>query len=76
MTTLMIQDLESSKVLTRKELSAVRGGFAVGLQGGNQVVNGNSLVNINAPTQTVTDIHPDFKLGIIAASPGAGMWQY
>ncbi len=70
MATLMIKDLACSQEMSAKELGAVRGGSALGVQYAPQDnSNSNSLVNISAPTQTVTST----QVGINAASPGAFM---
>jgi len=65
--TLMIKDLALDKVLDRKSMSAVRGGFAVSRQGGltQGVAQGNIVgfavgspntnVAINAPSNTQTE---------------------
>jgi hypothetical protein len=47
-TVMFIKDLEVSKELSRKELAAVRGGFNVGIQGG-QFVSQAGLLNFASP---------------------------
>ena len=45
---MIIKDLEVSKELCRKELAAVRGGFNIGIQGG-QFVSQAGLLNFASP---------------------------
>jgi hypothetical protein len=49
---MFIKDLEVSKELSRKELAAVRGGFNVGIQGG-QYVSQAGLLNFASPVAAV-----------------------
>ena len=62
MTTLMIKDLETSKELTRKELSCVRGGAFAAAGGQTLFMAGPSLfsptVAINTPLANAIDVHP------------------
>ena len=63
MTTLMIQDLETSKELTRKEMSGVRGGDALAGAGGQTLFMAgpalfSPIIGINAPVATAIDVHP------------------
>jgi hypothetical protein len=62
MQALIIKDLEISKELTRKDLSAVRGGFVLGALGGNSVANGGGILNttlgINLPVLTAVEVAP------------------
>jgi hypothetical protein len=63
MTTLMIKDLETSKELTRKELSGVRGGDAAAGAGGQTLFMAgpalfSPIIGINVPTATAIDVHP------------------
>jgi hypothetical protein len=59
---MLIKDLEISKELSRKDLSAVRGGSNFLAQGGQFVVGGsgigNSVAALNAPTGTQTEVAP------------------
>jgi hypothetical protein len=69
---MMIKDLEISKELTGKDLSAVRGGANFALVGGlNQAVfqgggifSPNTNVAVNVPTVTQADIHPEINLNL------------
>jgi hypothetical protein len=79
---MFIKDLEVSKELSRKELAGVRGGFNIGIQGG-QTVSQGSLLNfaspvtaVNAPTMTNTytevDINSLSAVGsLVLAAQGA-----
>ena len=72
MASLMIKDLAHSEEMSAKEMGAVRGGWTNAVLNSNQNNSfSNSLVNIDAPVQTV--IAP--QLGFIAASPGALLRQ-
>ena len=85
MKSLMINDLEMSKELTREDLCAVRGGSNFGFQGGQTVGSagllsiGSPVIAINVPTLTQTDIHPvtniDLNLANIIASAGTLVGQ-
>jgi hypothetical protein len=59
---MLIKDLEISKELSRKDLSAVRGGFIATAVGGNFVANGGGVLNnttgINAPSVTAVEVAP------------------
>ena len=72
MTTLMIEDLESSKELTRKELSGVRGGAVAGAGGQTLFMAGPSLfsptVAINTPIATAIDVNPVLNLDLHLAN--------
>ena len=51
MQALIIKDLETSKELTGKELSAVRGGFIAALLGGQAVTGGVGIFNTTLANQ-------------------------
>ena len=86
MKSLTIKDLEISKELTREELSAVRGGFEFGAQGGQTVGAasllsiGSPVIAVNLPTLTQTNVNPvtniDLNLANIIASANTGVLQH
>jgi hypothetical protein len=86
MKSLTIKDLEINKDLTGEELSAVRGGFNFGAQGGQTVGAagllsiGSPVIAVNVPALTQLDIHPvtsiDLNLANIVASAGTGVLQH
>ena len=59
---MLIKDLEISKELTRKDLSAVRGGFNAAIVGGQFVASGggvfNTTVASNAPIVAQSEVAP------------------
>ena len=86
MKSLTIKDLEISKDLTCEELSAVRGGFNFGIQGGQTVGAasllsiGSPVIAVNVPALTQLDIHPvmniNLNLANIIASANTGAQQH
>jgi hypothetical protein len=85
MKSLMINDLEMSKELSREDLCAVRGGSNFGFQGGQTVGSasllsiGSPVTAVNAPHMTQVDYHPvtktDLNLATIVASVNTGLFQ-
>ena len=83
MQALIIKDLEISKELTGKDLSAVRGGFIAALLGGNSVAGGGGIVNttlgINTPVVTPVEVAPvtivDIDLANVVASLNTALGQ-
>jgi hypothetical protein len=77
MTTLMIKDLEISKELTGKDLSAVRGGLNFGIQGGQQVSQfgllnfASPVTAVNTPILVQTDTAVNINLANILGSIAA-----
>jgi len=78
---MFIKDLEISKELSGKELSAVRGG---GIQSANQFGSlqlvGGSLVSIGSPNvqanpQTLTQTMTDVNVATVVASANVGLFQ-
>jgi hypothetical protein len=70
---MIIKDLEISKELSRKELSAVRGGVAVSSAGGQAILQaGPSLFSginaVNAPNATANDNDTTTLVSIKSAS--------
>ena len=70
---MFIKDLEISKELSRKELSAVRGGVAVAAAGGQFIAHGGpslfSGINaVNAPTANANDNDTTTLVSIKSAS--------
>ena len=70
---MIIKDLEISKELSRKELSAVRGGVAVASAGGQAILQaGPSLFSginaVNAPNATANDNDTTTLVSIKSAS--------
>ena len=80
---MLIKDLEISKELSRKDLSAVRGGDNALLQGGQAVFGGfgigNAVVAVNTPIGVQTEVKPvtivDINLANIIGSLGTGVIQ-
>ena len=72
MTTLMVKDLESSKELTRKELSGVRGGAFAAAGGQTLFMAGPALfspvIGINVPTATAIDVNPVIGINLNVAN--------
>ena len=85
MKSLMINDLELSKELTREDLCAVRGGSNFGYQGGQTVGSasllsfGSPVTAVNAPSMNQFDYHPvtrtDLNLATVVASANTGIFQ-
>ena len=84
MTTLIVKDLETSKELTRKELSGVRGGFNFANVGGQSLLMGGAnifspTVAFNTPIVTQTEVNPvvnvDINLANIIGSMNTGIGQ-
>jgi hypothetical protein len=83
MQALIIKDLETSKELSGKELSAVRGGNSALFQGGQAVLGGfgigNTTVALNIPIGVQTEVNPvtivDLNLANIIGSAGTGVIQ-
>jgi hypothetical protein len=83
MQALIIKDLETSKELTGKELSAVRGGFNAALLGGQAVLGGfgigNTTVALNTPIVTQVEVTPvtivDLNLANVIGSLGTAVGQ-
>ena len=83
MQALIIKDLETSKELTGKELSAVRGGFNAALLGGQAVLGGfgigNTTVALNTPIVTQVEVTPvtivELNLANVIGSLGTAVGQ-
>jgi hypothetical protein len=83
MQALIIKDLETSKALTGKELSAVRGGFNAAFLGGQALLGGSGVLNttlgINAPVVTQIEVAPvtvvDLDLANVVASLNTALGQ-
>jgi hypothetical protein len=82
---MMIKDLEISKELSGKDLSAVRGGnFALvgglnqGVVQGGGIFSPNTNVAVNAPSVTQTDVRPESNLNIanVVASANTLLAQF
>ena len=80
---MLIKDLEISKELSRKDLSAVRGGDNTLLQGGQAVFGGfgigNPVIAVNTPVGVQTEVTPvtivDLNLANIIGSLGTAVLQ-
>ena len=69
---MLIKDLEISKELSRKDLSAVRGGFNAAIVGGQFVASGGGVLNTtaatNAPTVIQSEVAPRTEVEINTAN--------
>jgi hypothetical protein len=74
---MLIKDLEMTKALSRKDLSAVHGGFNFGVQGGQHVSQfgllnfASPVTAVNTPIMVQTDTAVDLNLASILGSIAA-----
>src|SRR5262245_26073127 len=71
-TEMIIKDLEISKELSRKDLSAVRGGFNFATVGGQAVFSGGGVLNntsaTNAPVVVQSEVAPRTEVELNTAN--------